>query len=263
MPRRCAICTWCLTSTDLSFPQLDVAFKDALKDVNRKRQELTKHEEVLLKKKKEAEKHAAKVKASSNGNVSSASTRETELQEEVDKCMVRDLQEASPFGERLTPFSEHSEVLNMQNEHAQHRSYEVHALYVISSLSLILVANLATYSILQKLRQRADTKPTTQMSRVQPSLFARRGSAAVFPIGSCSVLDTAYRPDIVALSCCLLVFSIYILLVLLFPRSLAVLYGVYLSGNFALPRPEFKGVRMLLPCVKSLLNDGYEHVARS
>ncbi|EKM54415.1 uncharacterized protein PHACADRAFT_258246 [Phanerochaete carnosa HHB-10118-sp] len=68
--------------------ELDVVYKDALKDVGRKRQELIKQEEVLLKKKKEAEKHTAKVKASANNHASSTSVRESELQGEVEKCMT-------------------------------------------------------------------------------------------------------------------------------------------------------------------------------
>lgn len=67
--------------------ELDIAYKDALKDVNRKRQELMRQEEALLKKRKEAEKHAAKVKASSNNQTSNSTAREAELQQEVEKCM--------------------------------------------------------------------------------------------------------------------------------------------------------------------------------
>ncbi|GJE95491.1 BRE1-domain-containing protein [Phanerochaete sordida] len=67
--------------------ELDLSFKEALKDVHKKRQELIKHEELLLKKTKEAEKHTAKLKASSANPASAANVRESELQEEVEKCM--------------------------------------------------------------------------------------------------------------------------------------------------------------------------------
>ena len=60
-----------------------------LKDVNRKKQELMKQEESLAKKKKEVEKNAAKAKAIATSHTSTATEREAELQEEVDKCMVR------------------------------------------------------------------------------------------------------------------------------------------------------------------------------
>ena len=60
----------------------------AMEDINKKKKELLKQEEVVIKKQRDAEKQAAKVKASSNSRHSSASVRETELQEEVDKCMV-------------------------------------------------------------------------------------------------------------------------------------------------------------------------------
>ncbi|OCH92316.1 BRE1-domain-containing protein [Obba rivulosa] len=56
-------------------------------DLERRRNELRKAEENLVRSRKEAERQSAKLKASSNMLNSTASSREAQLQQEVDKCM--------------------------------------------------------------------------------------------------------------------------------------------------------------------------------
>lgn len=60
-----------------------------LRKLGAKRAEVVKLEDSLEKKLKEAERNAAKAKASVALNSSSSSVREAQLQSEVDKCMVR------------------------------------------------------------------------------------------------------------------------------------------------------------------------------
>lgn len=62
--------------------------QEVLADLNRKRSEAVKLEENLSKKLKEAERQAAKAKATTVNNTMSGSAREAQLQGEVDKCMV-------------------------------------------------------------------------------------------------------------------------------------------------------------------------------
>lgn len=69
--------------------QFEAALKEYVRDIGRRRQDLLKIEESLLKKKKEAEKLTAKAKTIASSNPSSSNAKEVELQEEVDKCMVR------------------------------------------------------------------------------------------------------------------------------------------------------------------------------
>ena len=76
-------------SYSYAFPQFEAALKDYVRDIGRRRQDLLKIEESLLKKKKEAEKLTAKAKTMASSNPSSSNAKEVELQEEVDKCMVR------------------------------------------------------------------------------------------------------------------------------------------------------------------------------
>ena len=68
--------------------QIRAAFHEHTQDIEKKRAELRKLEEGLLKSKKDAEKQATKLKALSGA--SGANAREAELQNEIDKCMVSD-----------------------------------------------------------------------------------------------------------------------------------------------------------------------------
>ncbi|KAI0745838.1 BRE1-domain-containing protein [Earliella scabrosa] len=68
-----------------SADELRAAFAEHTQAIERKRTELRKLEESLLKTRKDAEKHAAKLKSTSES--SGASTKEVELQKELNKCM--------------------------------------------------------------------------------------------------------------------------------------------------------------------------------
>lgn len=58
-------------------------------ELHNKEQELQLMEENLIKSQKEVEKQLAKAKSTAQHQTSSSSSREAELQSEVDKCMVR------------------------------------------------------------------------------------------------------------------------------------------------------------------------------
>ncbi|OBZ67158.1 E3 ubiquitin-protein ligase BRE1 [Grifola frondosa] len=73
-------------------------FQEHERVLERKRSELRKMEEGLVRTKKEAEKVAAKIKATPH---TSSNSKEAQLQSEIDKCM-------------------HTQVLNLQNEHAEY-----------------------------------------------------------------------------------------------------------------------------------------------
>lgn len=66
--------------------QIRAAFQEHTQAFDRKRAELRKLEETLLKSKKDAEKQAAKLKSVSAASGTTA--REAELQGEIDKCLV-------------------------------------------------------------------------------------------------------------------------------------------------------------------------------
>lgn len=112
------------------FAQLNNTFEKALQDVQRKKQDLAKQEEAAVKKKVQLDKQIAKAKATANSHHSSGGAREAELQEEVDKCMVGPptISTSRLLNRRSLP--EHSEMLDLQTEHAEYRPYEVHALCV-------------------------------------------------------------------------------------------------------------------------------------
>lgn len=75
------------------FFQIRTAWTEQSAAIEKKRAELRKLEESLIKSKKDTEKQATKLKSMST---SSGNAKEAELQSEIDKCMVR-----RPFG----PFS--------------------------------------------------------------------------------------------------------------------------------------------------------------
>ena len=79
----------------------------------------------LLKAKRDVEKQATKYKSMSGS--SSSNAREAELQSEVDKCMVS-LPCLNARRGTLTFRAELAEVFDLQDEPAQHRYHEVHAL---------------------------------------------------------------------------------------------------------------------------------------
>lgn len=76
---------------------LDVVFElqarsvliDHERSLERRREELRKMEEASARSKKEAERHVLKMKSTAQNHTTSSSTREAQLQSEVDKCMVR------------------------------------------------------------------------------------------------------------------------------------------------------------------------------
>ena len=59
------------------------------KEVDARQVEARKHADSLLRAKKEVEKQAAKLKAAAQAHSGSASSREAQLQSELEKCMVR------------------------------------------------------------------------------------------------------------------------------------------------------------------------------
>ena len=63
--------------------------KEAFDGLAKDRENLQAAEEATLKAKREAERQAAKLKVETQHRSSSSGTREAQLQEEVDKCMVR------------------------------------------------------------------------------------------------------------------------------------------------------------------------------
>lgn len=65
--------------------------RDSEKSIERRRAELRKVEEDLIKARKEAERQTTKMKSLAVNSTASSSTKEAQLQSEVDKCMVRDL----------------------------------------------------------------------------------------------------------------------------------------------------------------------------
>ena len=83
----------------------------------------------MLKSKKEAEKHAAKMKAMSQDR-SHSTSREAELQSEVDKCMVCLIPFYWEFWIRRAKFLiiGYPQMFNVQDEYAKYRAHEVYAL---------------------------------------------------------------------------------------------------------------------------------------
>lgn len=77
------------------------ALKEAFDALAKDRDTLQAAEEAALKAKREAERQAAKLKVETQHRSASAGTRETELQEEVDKCMVSPVYRADAQGDTL------------------------------------------------------------------------------------------------------------------------------------------------------------------
>ena len=63
--------------------------RDSEKSIERRRADIRKIEEELIKARKETERLSAKAKTLAVNSTASSSTREAQLQSEVDKCMVR------------------------------------------------------------------------------------------------------------------------------------------------------------------------------
>ena len=64
------------------------ALKDAFDSLAKDRENLQAAEEAALKAKRDAERHVAKLQVETQHRSASSGSREAELQEEVDKCMV-------------------------------------------------------------------------------------------------------------------------------------------------------------------------------
>lgn len=109
-----------------------VAILDQEKQLDQKRTELRKSEDSMVKAKKEAEKQSAKLKASSFSHPIGQNGRESELQSELDKCMVRCSTEVCLLGVRPglnpLPCTEITSMLDLSDEHANDGHHEVYAL---------------------------------------------------------------------------------------------------------------------------------------
>lgn len=98
-------------------------------ELHDKEAELRTLEENMIKSQKEAERQAAKMKSMSQHQTSTSSSREAELQTEVDKCMVHlSCASSGVDHDELTVVAEYPQVLDVQTEHAQYRAYKVYAL---------------------------------------------------------------------------------------------------------------------------------------
>lgn len=104
--------------------QIRTAWTEQSVAIEKKRAELRKLEESLIKSKKDTEKQATKLKSMST---SSGNAKEAELQSEIDKCMVR-CRRPVLVCHASDVLAEPPEVLHLPHEHAQHRHHEVHAL---------------------------------------------------------------------------------------------------------------------------------------
>ncbi|OSD06801.1 hypothetical protein PYCCODRAFT_765107 [Trametes coccinea BRFM310] len=123
--------------------EIRTAFQEHSTAIDKKRTELRKIEESLLKAKSSVEKQAAKLKSLSSSSGSNA--REAELQSEIDKCMP-------------------PQMLHLQDEHAQYRHHEMHA------------------HILQALRRGTNSNTAAQVPSLQPSFLSGGSTAIVLPV---------------------------------------------------------------------------------
>ena len=103
--------------------QIRAAFSEHTQAIDRKRAELRKLEEGLLKSKKDAEKQAAKLKSMTATNGTNA--REAELQVEIDQCMVSVRSPVNSCYGAEFEMTEPTQVLHMPDEHAQHSHHEM------------------------------------------------------------------------------------------------------------------------------------------
>lgn len=99
-----------------------------MEEVNKKKQDLLKQEEALVKKNRDLQKQAVKAKATTNSHNPNASVREAELQGEVDKCMVCiiSIRRGGQFVHLHS--TEYPEMFDVQDEHAKHCPNQVYAL---------------------------------------------------------------------------------------------------------------------------------------
>lgn len=107
------------------------------KAIGEKNLEVYKLKEDVMKAKKEAEKAAARMKSLGSGS-GSATEKEIELQNEVDKCMVRCLHCIMRAKNDGDVFVASPQMFDMSECYAQHRDHEMHALCVDSSVGLLV-----------------------------------------------------------------------------------------------------------------------------